>query len=83
MDVHGHFTSHCCHNAALVTTISTCASSPVLHPSQEDYRRAVEEFDEKAFCGFRLICREVRNIYVSEVLSALILQLVHVGLSAP
>ena len=32
---------------------------------QEDYRRAVDEYDEKVFHSFRLMLREVANVYVS------------------
>ncbi len=33
--------------------------------SQDDYRRAVKEYDEKVFVGFKVMLRELRNIYVS------------------
>ena len=33
--------------------------------SQDDYRRGVDEYDEKVFVSFKLILRELRNIYVS------------------
>ena len=33
--------------------------------SQDDYRRGVNEYDEKVFVSFKLILRELRNIYVS------------------
>eukprot|EP00731_Ephydatia_muelleri_P034780 Em0076g13a len=46
------------------TARAKLVSKVLKYPVIEDYRRAVEEFDEKAFCGFRLICREVRNIYI-------------------
>lgn len=32
---------------------------------QDDYRRGVDEYDEKVFVSFKLILRELRNIYVS------------------
>lgn len=35
--------------------------------SQDDYRRGVDEYDEKVFVSFKLILRELRNIYVSGI----------------
>ena len=34
---------------------------------QDDYRRGVDEYDEKVFVSFKLILRELRNIYVSGI----------------
>ena len=43
--------------------------------SQDDYRRGVNEYDEKVFVSFKLILRELRNIYVS----ILVLSLKQIG----
>ena len=32
---------------------------------KDDYQRAVDEYDQKVFVSFKLILRELRNIYVS------------------
>lgn len=32
---------------------------------QDDYRRAIQELDEKEFVTLRLVCAELRNHYVS------------------
>lgn len=34
---------------------------------QDDYRRAINEYDEKVFLSFKMVLRELRNIYVSYV----------------
>lgn len=34
---------------------------------QDDYRRSVNEYDEKVFLSFKLMLRELRNIYVSNI----------------
>lgn len=36
-----------------------------LYFTQEDYRQAVQELDEKEFITLRLCCCELRNHYVS------------------
>ena len=32
--------------------------------SQDDYRKAIEEYDEKIYFSLKLICVELRNTYV-------------------
>lgn len=39
-------------------------SKLVKYPFLDDYRRSINEYDEKVFLSFRLILRELRNIYV-------------------
>ena len=34
---------------------------------QDDYKRAIDEYDEKVFLSFKMVLREIRNIYVSLV----------------
>jgi proteasome activator subunit 3 (PA28 gamma) len=40
--------------------LSKCAKYPFL----DDYQRAVDEYDQKVFISFKLILRELRNIYI-------------------
>ena len=35
---------------------------------QDDYKRAIDEYDEKVFLSFKMVLREIRNIYVSLVI---------------
>ena len=39
------------------------------YPHLDDYRRAIRELDEKEFITLRLVCAELRNHYVSCLLS--------------
>lgn len=34
---------------------------------QDDYRRAINEYDEKVFLSFKIMLMEMRNIYVSQL----------------
>ena len=40
------------------------ADDVVLCCLQDDYRKAVEEYDEKIYFSLKLICVELRNTYV-------------------
>ena len=35
--------------------------------TQQDYQRAVDEYDQRVFINFRLMLKELRSIYVSDL----------------
>ena len=59
----------------LLPPLVTCFVAIMLHILsicclQDDYRKAIEEYDEKIYFSLKLICVELRNTYVRDLLNA-------------